>query len=352
MNSIQKTLLSISTFSLVLFTACNHHHGDSADTTPIFAYTVPTLSAHMINQFALDPHTGLLISSPATAYSDNTQTYQQVTFATVNGVQYAYVTDPSGAVYQCTMNTNGSFSQCTATASLPAFGSWQARDLAFATFNVQYAYIVDPGNNVVYQCALDPSGNLLNCQQSPSPYSLPTLAPFGITFAADPNGAQHAYISDAGSGGPGNFGDVLRCSMLNDGSFSTCTQTPSVGAPNWIPYAVALTTVHGTQYAYVADNGTGTPGHVYRCTLNTDGSFVNSGCVQTPANDSSLINWYPYEIAFHTLNGTNYAYVVNSSGSSIGNIYRCSLDSTGLFTDCVLTPTTPPSSWQPTGIAF
>lgn len=222
--------------------------------------------------------------------------------------------------------------------------------MAFATFNAQYAYIVDPGNNVVYQCALDPSGNLLNFQQPPSRYSLPTLAPFGITFAADLKGAQHAYISDAGSGGPGNF-RVLRCSMPNDESFSTCTHTPSAGAPNWIPYAVALTTVHGT-HAYVADNGTDTPGHVYRCTLNTDGSFVNSGCVQTPANDSSLTNWYPYEIAFHTVNGTNYAYVVNSSGSSIGNIYRCSLDSAGLFTDCVLTPTTPPSSWQPTGLAF
>jgi hypothetical protein len=222
--------------------------------------------------------------------------------------------------------------------------------MVFATFNAQYAYIVDPGNNFVYQCALDTTGNFTNCQQPPSPYSLPTLAPFGIAFATDTNGAQQAYIADAGSGS--GFGDVLLCSMQNDGSFSTCTQTPSSGTPDWIPVAVAFTNVNGTQYAYVADNGTGTAGHVYRCTLNSDGSLVNSSCMQTPANDSSLTNWYPYYIAFQTVNGTKYAYVVNSSGSSIGNIYRCSLDINGLLTNCVVTPDTLPSSWQPSGIAF
>jgi hypothetical protein len=242
--------------------------------------------------------------------------------------------------------------QYTATTSTPALGAWQPRGIAFALFNAQYSYIVDPGNNVVYQCALDVTGNFANCQQPPSPFNLPTLAPFGIAFATNVNGVQQAYIADAGLGGIGNFGDVLLCSMQNDGSFNTCAQTPSSGAPNWIPAGIAFTTVNGTQYAYVADNGANVPGHVYRCALNNDGSFVNSGCTATPANDASLTNWYPYYIAFNTLNGIQYAYVVNSSGSSIGNIYRCLLDSSGLFTNCTLTPDTPPSSRQPSGIAF
>lgn len=229
--------------------------------TPVFAYVVPTFSAQTIDQFAIDPDTGLLASNPATAFSSSTQNYQQVAFATVNGVQYAYITDPNGAVYWCTINTDGSFSNCTPTASLPSLGSWQARGIVFATFNAQYAYIVDPGNDVVYQCSLTSTGNFTDCQQPPSPYSLPTLAPFGITFATDANEAQQAYIADAGSGT--GFGDILLCSMQIDGSFNTCAQTPSSGAPDWIPVAIAFNNVNGTQYAYVADNGTGTPGHVY-----------------------------------------------------------------------------------------
>jgi hypothetical protein len=351
---MKKDILLISTLALFLFTACSTHVDHipvvPPKAAPVFAYVVPTLNAQTIDQFTVDSATGLLAANPATAFSSNTQTYKQITFATVNGVKYAYAIDPNGAVYWCTINTDGSFSNCAPAASLPALGSWQARGMVFATFNAQYSYIVDPGNNVVLQCALDTTGNFSNCQQPPSPYNLPTLAPFGIAFATDTNGAQQSYIADAGSGA--GFGNVLLCSHQNDGSFNTCAQTPSVGAPDWIPYAVAFTTVAGTQYAYVADNGTGTPGHVYRCALNNDGSFVNSGCTQTPANDSTLTDCYPYNISFQTLNGTQYAHVTNSAGSSIGNIYKCSLDGNGSFTDCVLTPDTPPSSWQPSGIAF
>ena len=352
---MKKNILLISTLVLFLFSACTTHIDHipvvPPKATPVFAYVVPTLNAQTIDQFTVDPDTGLLASNPAIAYSgSSSQNFQKVTFATVSGVKYAYVTDPNGAVYWCTINTDGFFSNCAPTASMPALGSWQARDVVFATFNAQYAYVVDPGNNVVLQCALDTTGNFSNCQQPPSPYSLPTLAPYGIAFATNTSGAQQSYIADAGSGS--GFGDVLLCSMQNDGSFSTCAQTPAAGTPNWIPYAVAFTVVAGTKYAYVADNGIGAPGHVYRCALNNDGSFVNSGCTQTPADDSSLTNWYPYNISFQNLNGSQYAYIANSSGSNIGNTYRCSLDGNGSFTDCVLTPDTPPSSWQPSGIAF
>lgn len=316
-----------------------------------FAYVTPALNATTVDQFLLG-NDGLLLSSTTAIPANGVETFGQMTFATVNGIQYAYILDPNGAVYWCSIAADGSFSNCAATASLPSFGSWQARGIAFATFNAHYAYIVDPGNNYAYQCVVEETGNFSNCQQAPSPYSLATLAPYGIAFATDTNQELHAYIADAGAGGMGNFGYVLVCSMQNDGSFNSCSQTPSLGVPNWIPYAIAFTTIHGTKYAYVADNGTGTPGHVYRCSLNSDGSFVNSGCIQTPANDSLLTNWYPYYIAFKTLKGTQYAYVVNSSGSSVGNIYRCILDNSGLLTDCVLTPDTPPLSWQPSGIAF
>lgn len=315
----------------------------------IYAYITPGLSASSIDQFLLG-NDGLLLSYTSAYTASGSENFGQMIFATVNSVEYAYILDPNGAVYWCGLTPNGAFTNCATTTSAPTLGSWQPRGIAFATFNALYAYIVDPGNNVVYQCAVDMTGNFANCQQSPSPYNLPTLAPYGIAFTTSINGAQQAYITDAGSGS--GFGDILMCSMNNDGSFNTCTETPSSGVPNWIPVAIAFTNINGTQYAYVADNGPGTPGHVYRCSLNNDGSLANSSCVQTPSNDALLTNWYPYYIAFQTVNETKYAYIINSSGSMIGNIYRCLLDSDGLLTDCILTPNLPPSPWQPSGIAF
>lgn len=315
----------------------------------IFAYLSPALNASSIDQFLLG-NDGALLSYTAAYTASGAQAFGQMTFATVNGIQYACILDPNGAVYWCSILADGSFANCSATASMPPYGSWQARGIAFASFNAQYAYIVDPGNNLVLQCALDITGNFSNCQQSPSPYSLPTLAPYSIAFAREGLGAQHAYIADAGDGS--GFGNILMCSMATDGSFSSCSQTPSSGIPNWIPVAITFNTVNGTQYAYVADNGADTPGHVYRCALNNDGSFANSGCIQTPVNDSSLSNWYPYYIAFQIINETKYAYVINSSGSSIGNLYRCLVNNDGSFSDCALTPNTTPLAWQPSGIAF
>jgi hypothetical protein len=345
---MKKSLLLVSTLVLI-FAGCNGRVvPPPPNVVTTHAYVVPTIAAQTIYQFDVDSTTGLLNPNPATAYTSTKQNFQQVAFASSNGVKYAYIADPSGAVYWCTINSDGTFTNCAATASLPPLNSWQPRAMAFATFNAQYAYVVDPGNVLVYQCAVGMTGDFSNCQQAPSPFDLPTQAPYGITFATATSGAQQSYISDAGSGV--GFGDVLLCSMQNDGSFNTCAQTPSAGAPNWVPYAVTFNTVNGTRYAYVADNGTGTPGHIYQCTLNTDGSFAN--CTQTPANDSSLTNWYPYAISFQTVSGTQYAYVVNNSASNIGNIYTCTVNTTGALTNCALTPSTLPNPWQPAAITF
>ena len=130
MNFMKKNILSISTFSLILFTACTQ--SDSTDFT--HAYVIPTVSAQMIDRFAVDSNTGLLTSNPATAYSSGTQTYQQVTFEAVNGVQYAYVTDQTNAVvYQCAINnTSGSFNTCS---PLVAPSGWAPYAIVFATVN-------------------------------------------------------------------------------------------------------------------------------------------------------------------------------------------------------------------------
>jgi hypothetical protein len=314
-----------------------------------FAYVLPTIFPQIIDQFTIDTTTGLLSSNPATAYSSNTQTYKQLTFASVNGTQYAYVTDPNIGVYQCTINnTNGSFNTCTALSAPPG---WIPYGIAFATVNnVQYAYVTDVGNGNIFQCSLNSNGSFSSCATA-TPQTF--FAPYDIAFATI-NSIQYAYVTDAGSGGVGNYGDVYQCLLNNDGTFSACTiATSLISTPLWIPYSIAFTSLAGIQYAYVSDNGTSTTpanGNVYLCLLDANGLFTQ--CNPTPS--STPIQWNPYFMAFATLNDIQYAYVTDVQGPLSGRMYRCILadNDAGALSDCQLTPTSPPSSWQPIGIAF
>ncbi len=309
----------------------------------IFAYVTPDLFSTAIDQFLLDGQ-GFLSSSYTSATRDLTaQGLGQMTFATVNGVQYAYILDSGGAVYWCSIHEDGSFYNCTITSSTPGQGNWSPRGIDFATFDNQYAYIVDANNGNAYQFFLDSTGNF---SQYIVYNNLGVSAPNNIAFATDANGEQQSYIADG-------TGNVFLCQMQSNGTFlSTCSPTPSSGAPSWTPFSIAFNTVNGIRYAYVADNGsTEGGGNVYRCNLDTDGSFINSTCIKTPP----MINphgWNPYDITIKTVNAKTYAYVADQVSSMPGNIYRCLIDQNGLLTDCELTPTNPPTNWFPTGIAF
>lgn len=298
-----------------------------------------------IQQFSLSQDGLLSFFENATQVEGH---YGQMTFATVNGTQYAYILE-NGVTY-CSMNSDGTFNNCTPTTA-PIPGMNNPRGIAFATFNQQYAYLADANSASLFQCSLDTtSGDLSSCLEY---FDGNIDAALGIAFNTDGNGTQHAYVSDAATG-------MQVCPMDANGSFMNppgCATTPSLGAPPWFPYGITFTTAGGTRYAYVADNGAGANlGHVYRCLLNADGTFTNNGCVATPADTSSFAPWNPYSIAFKTLNGIQYAYVVNNQSVNIGSIYRCIVDeSTGLFTqDCIETPDIPTDrdTWQPSGIAF
>ena len=309
----------------------------------LFAYVTPDLFAEAIDQFILDS-LGFLSSSYTQATATTSPlSFGQMTFATVNGVQYAYILDALGAVVWCSIQEDGSFYNCMSTSSTPGLGSWSPRGISFATFDNQYAYIVDANSGNVFQFFLDSTGNFT---QYILYASLGVNAPNNIAFATDANGEQQSYIADAS-------GNVFLCQMQSNGAFlSTCSSTPSSGAPpSWVPFSIAFNTVNGIQYAYVADNGASAgAGNVYRCTLNANGSFNNSSCITTPTTNAPL--WNPYYIAIKTINATTYAYVVDQVAFNPGNIYRCLIDQNGLLADCELTPTNPPTNWQPTGIAF
>jgi hypothetical protein len=330
----------------------------TADATP-FAYVTASVNGSIIDKCPLNTtgnNAGEFLSC-STAYdgSNQSQSYTQLTFAVVAGVQYAYVTNEGGFVYQCTLNPNGDFDDCAATPQTsPGWG--QPYAITFATVNgVQYAYVSDVDSGQIYQCFLDPTEGFFTSCSTNTNISSP--APYGIDFATV-GGVQYAYIADAGLGGEGNYGQVYRCTVnaqggSDNGSLQACIATLAIPhIPNWIPYGIDFATINGAQYAYIADNGTSTSnGHVYQCHLNMDntqpdenGTFTSCTAQSNPTN-----GWNPSDIAFATLNGTQYAYVTSYISSTSGNAYWCTLDNAF---NCTATPSSSPSPWAPTSIAF
>lgn len=184
---------------------------------------------------------------------------------------------------QCTLNTNGTINTCSATpsSSAPWSGPW---GIFFATVNtVQYAYVANYGSGLVYQCTLNSNGSFNTCTSTPSsaPWSRPNALFFGTV-----NGTQYAYVVDSSH--------VYQCTLNADGSFNTCQTTPSSGEPAWFPRGVSLATKDNTQFAYVADSHQ--PGNVYQCSLYTNGTF--NTCTLTPSTGAP--SWSPYAVTLPT----------------------------------------------------
>ncbi len=315
-----------------------------------FVYVTPSPGASSVLRFAVNPSDGFLVSE-ALAYDDNGMNFGQSVFATIGGSTFLYSVDENqGTVNQCTLDEDGNLSPCVAMPQILLGATSLPVGIAFLTVNaLPYLYVTSAESGSTYQCSIAvgglENGALTGC--SPVTGSPSVDAPYGITFASV-NGQEYVYIANAGPGT--SAGNVYQCTVnLATGAFSGCAQTPSSEAPDWIPYAVAFATVNGTQYAYVADNGTDLDtGHVYRCTLNIDGSF--NLCTPTPVPSPSY-NWTPAYLAFQTVYGTQYAYVSNYQGPN-GSSYRCKFDNDGFFTDCKITPKITPPGWQPIGMAF
>ena len=100
-----------------------------------------------------------------------------IAFATVNGATYAYITNyGSETVYQCSWSaSNGQLSNCVDTASFMN-NAWTLKGIAFGTVNgVQYAYVSDyhvssPYNSgTVWQCTVNNNTGLFNtCTKIPA----------------------------------------------------------------------------------------------------------------------------------------------------------------------------------------
>jgi len=327
--------------------------------------------------------------------------------------QYAYVADSGrpinmGAVWKCPLNSNGSFGTCTVLHPAETKNDYK-RERWYGPFKIsftsvmgsEYAYIANGSGsippNIVYTCLLNNNGTFNTCNSSgpfvgASQVAFATVDGTQYAYVADygspgavwqcqisvfdgalfgcmsqdivtwghPNGVtiqtinntQYAYISDFNSGQSA----IYQCTIdSTNGSFSSCGNIP---APrhSWAPWEVAFQSIGGTQYAYIADStdpGPYNAGFIWQCMVNpTDGSLHQ--CSQLSPQFASLTSPYkePFGVAFATVNGTQYAYV-SDGGTSRGTyqVYKCTLNSNGMFNTCSVA-SSKINKWQASGVSF
>lgn len=246
-----------------------------------------------------------------------------------------YVADgqSTGAIYQCSLNTSGVLTNCNAT---PSGANWSPQFIAFATIGgTPFGYVID-ANHDTYACTVNADGSFNSCNQILSAGVAEASALAFTTIVSSSIETQYAYISAINNG-------VQQCTINNtDGSLIGCGSTPVIGAPAWTPQAIAIATVGSTQYAYVAD---GNASVIYKCTISNSGAL--SACAQTPNSGApwgSLTN-----VWIATIDGGQYAYIADNVSSTV---YRCIVHANGVLvaSDCTATPSSSAPSWNPYGI--
>jgi hypothetical protein len=132
---------------------------------------------------------------------------------------FAYVSDSSaGTVSVCPLNNDGTLGPCT-IATAP--GSNPFTSPFGMAVNGGVLYVLDAnGATPVNACTVDPDGTLSNCFTTA--WSVPT--PFnvadGISIAADANGDTFAYVVDFVGG------NLTTCAVATDAELLNCTQSP------------------------------------------------------------------------------------------------------------------------------
>ena len=267
-------------------------------------------------------------------------TPSDIVFATVSNTLYDYVPMGISGVDYCQL-TSGDLALNCASASTQFTPSWTSpSQIAFATVNgTQYAYVTD--GSTVYQCTLDTSGQVTNGQFTGcTPISSSTPASSGIAIAAV-NGAQYAYLVDSSSS------TINFCPFNNDGTFASCN---SVGTGITRPNGIAITTVNGGSYAYIVDSANAL---VDLCALDNAGFFPSCNGMKVDYTNNTALTGITFGTVNGTqyayVSDANSDQSL-SGGYSGGKLWQCSLLDTGAFDTCTYLPSTRPNpSWTLNG---
>jgi hypothetical protein len=262
---------------------------------------------------------------------------RSIAFATVNGTKYLYATISDQGVSKCSLDQYGAITACdnNAGAALDNAQDFsEANYIIFATVNnIQYAYITDTANYNIYTCTLANNGDFASCSE---PLDLSDAAGIAVVNIA---GTSYLYLT--GDDGSGNKG-ILRYTLnpengqptgvaqvvqLSNGDAGAGTGTDyqaglGVASFNNLMYAYSGVTKYTA--AYTGDTGLDT------CSLNA------SGISTTCSNSYSAVSQsaQPYSIIFNVAPDLSpYAYFGMSNGTS--GFYKCSVNqATGALTNC------------------
>ncbi len=351
----------------------NDPHGITVRTINSSDYAYVTNEATgSVSQCSIDVSTGVLEGCFDSGAGDVFDTPENIAFFTSNAL-YAYVTDAGSStpgVWQCNVNTTtGTLSSCVRTTGFTA-----PNGIAFSTFGgTNYAYVTNATGDQVSRCAVSPSngnlgscvftsvgitisnptgiaafqaggnryiypvntdGSIFQCRETTSTGQLYCIdsglgteftAPQDLTFQTV-SGSTYAYVTDP------SVHTIFQCNVNSGtGGLSGCVNAGPLGFS--APFDVAFGTVTSTLYAYVSDVAYGT---IFRCdvTLTAGGGLVvGELCNCTDADQNIVSPPYvePTGISFQTFSGTNFIYTVDQTNNAA---YRCTLNSSGLFTAC------------------
>ncbi len=274
--------------TLTLTYGYDNDAGNAKTGTVNISYTATAPHLYVANLFStLDECTlgsgGALSSCTATPTSGGSASPAGIAF---NG-NFVYVTDfYNSEVFVCTVDSDGSFSDCTAAVT----GLTAPWALAI---NNGYLYITsDSTVGTTMYCQIGSDGSLSNCANTANGTNLVN----GIAI-----GGGYAYLTALNS----VTGYVLdQCVVNSDGSLSGCTATGSgFSDPQFITLAGG--------YAYVGNQTNSTVGV---CTIGAGGALTSCA--------NSAVGSEPNGVA---INGTN-AYVSDDND----NIYLCTVNAGSL----------------------
>ncbi len=171
------------------------------------------------------------------------------------------------------------------------------------------------------------SCSMMDAEQVPVPVPQPVASAVVVSpapAASTPNShnARAAYVAE------GN-GRLYLCSIANDNKLVNCAitgMTTKNTAPAWLPDSVALHTINGSKYAYIASNSS-----VFICSIAADNELTNCHTTGSDGNRRDM-EWLPTDLKINSKGSVPYAYITGVKG-----VYQCAIASDGSLNKCVST---------------
>lgn len=267
--------------------------------------------------------------------------YQSATYTvTVNlkAIQYAYISDATqNKIFKCDLGTLGELNSCIAESDLDT-NQVEPNKVTFNTINGStYAYITTGGTagGVLYICNVT-NGDFTNCSnQSVTDGSGNEFSPNSIAFLNQGTNT-YVYMTSFANNNP------IYCNVnTSNGGFSGCSavNTLTVGKLTYVAFA----SFESTTRAYFLNQEEFLRPSIYKCpSLTADGILGDcSGAKTLPFTNATSMDFRTESSAL--------VYITEESSVKLCNVAEKGVESGNLLA-CSSTPLNNPPTWSPTSI--